>query len=459
MSDHTTTEEALLRRKAAATQVAIAQGLLGESDPVALMLDLDHVRGAIDSVRAAFDADSTTDFCHCLAIKSNPTLRVLQYVVQQGMGLEAASLGELVQAIRAGAPAENIVFDSPVKTTEEIRFALKQGVTINLDNMPELDRVAAIAAASGDAASRYRVGLRINPQGASGSLEAFSTGTMTSKFGIGLVDARQEIIAAYKRYSWLNAIHIHVGSQGIPMDLMASGVRRMLDLVKDIHAAVGKQQITLIDIGGGMSVNFSSEEITPTFAELSETLQQAAPELFSGEYRVFTEFGRSIVAKAGFYASRLEYVKTTGGRQIALQHIGADMAIRTIYHPDKWPLRVTLLTSEGALRPVESSEALVETDIAGPCCFAGDIIAHRRPFPQLHSGEYILVHDVGGYYHSSYSKYNLRQAPAVYGFTAATPPVTLEVEHRSTTYEEFQFTLLQARETVEDTLRMFTPSD
>ena len=71
-----------------------------------------------------------------------------------------------------------------------------------------------------------------------------------------------------------------------------------------------------------MSVNFGSEEITPTFTELATTLRASVPELFSGEYRVLTEFGRSIVAKAGFFLSRIEYVKMMGGRQIALRHMG-----------------------------------------------------------------------------------------------------------------------------------------
>ena len=33
----------------------------------------------------------------------------------------------------------------------------------------------------------------------------------------------------------------------------------------------------------------------------------------------------------------------TGGRHIASQHAGANIAIRTIYNPTLWPLRVTVL--------------------------------------------------------------------------------------------------------------------
>lgn len=46
-----------------------------------------------------------------------------------------------------------------------------------------------------------------------GAIATHSTGTATSKFGIGLQDDRRRVIEAYKRNKWLNAVHVHVGSQ------------------------------------------------------------------------------------------------------------------------------------------------------------------------------------------------------------------------------------------------------
>jgi hypothetical protein len=50
--------------------------------------------------------------------------------------------------------------------------------------------------------------------------------------------------------------------------------------------------------------------------------------------------------QAGWFGSRVEYTKVNGGRHIAAQHAGADIAIRTIYHPTIWPLRVTVMDSK-----------------------------------------------------------------------------------------------------------------
>ena len=58
----------------------------------------------------------------------------------------------------------------------------------------------------------------------------------------------------------------------------------------------------------------------------ADQLRARVPELFDDTFEsVLTEFGRALCAKAGFFASRVEYTKTVGGRRIALQFAGADV--------------------------------------------------------------------------------------------------------------------------------------
>ena len=58
-----------------------------------------------------------------------------------------------------------------------------------------------------------------------------------------------------------------------------------------------------------MTVNFASEEDTPSHSEYCATLKKLIPDLFSGEFRIVTEFGRSLSAKSGFFLSRIEHTK------------------------------------------------------------------------------------------------------------------------------------------------------
>ena len=155
--------------------------------------------------------------------------------------------------------------------------------------------------------------------------------------------------------------------------------------------------MTTVDIGGGLPVNFESDEVAPTFAEYAAILRETVPALFSGEFTVITEFGRSIMAKNGFIIGRVEYTKVTGGRHIAITHAGAQVATRTVFMPELWPIRVSALDPQG--RP--KTGAKIAQDVAGPCCFAGDIIASRRALPLLEPDDWVLLHDTGAYYFST----------------------------------------------------------
>jgi diaminopimelate decarboxylase len=54
-------------------------------------------------------------------------------------------------------------------------------------------------------------------------------------------------------------------------------VRAVVRLAQRANAAVGRRQITEIDIGGGLPVNFESDDIRPTFAEYASVLRAAVP--------------------------------------------------------------------------------------------------------------------------------------------------------------------------------------
>lgn len=60
------------------------------------------------------------------------------------------------------------------------------------------------------------------------------------------------------------------------------GIRATVDFALRVNRELGRAQITAIDIGGGLSVNFASEERRPDFIEYSQALRQSVPELFDG---------------------------------------------------------------------------------------------------------------------------------------------------------------------------------
>ncbi|MFE5882377.1 type III PLP-dependent enzyme domain-containing protein [Streptomyces hydrogenans] len=382
--------------------------------PVVALLDTVGIRASATALTSAFAAVTRAEVLHAFAVKACPLVPVLRLLADAGIGAEVASPGELALARAAGLPPSRTVLDSPAKTPAELREALALGIAVNADNLQELARIDALVASAPTASP---LGLRVNPQVGAGSIGALSTATATSKFGVALRDegAREAVVQAYLDRPWLTRLHTHTGSQGVPLTLMAEGVGAAYALAEEINAKAGRAQIDTLDIGGGLPVNFASDEETPSYADYARLLAATVPGLLDGRYRLVTEFGRSLLAKHGTVLTRVEYTKTSGGRPIAVTHAGVQLATRTVYAPEAWPLRILAYDSGG--RPRTGGTTV--QDVAGPACFAGDLLAAGRALPPLHPGDVIAVPDTGAYAFAHHYAYNSLPRPAVHGFTVA----------------------------------------
>ncbi|MFJ8649022.1 diaminopimelate decarboxylase [Streptomyces sp. NPDC093546] len=397
-----------------AVRAAVDHALLTEREPVAALLDLDGVRASAAALRAAFADVTDAPVLHAFAVKACPLVPVLRLLYEAGLGAEVASPGELALARAAGVDPARIVLDSPAKTPADLREALALGIAVNADNTQELGRIDALIGKTPPSTSP--LGLRVNPQIGGGTIDALSTATPTSKFGVALRDegARARVVQAYLDRPWLTRLHTHSGSQGLPLSLLVTGVRAAYELAEEINAATGRRQVDTLDIGGGLPVNFASDEETPTYAEYARLLAAEVPGLFDGRYGLVTEFGRSLLAKHGTVLARVEYAKTSGSRPIAVTHAGVQVATRTVYDPVSWPLRIAAYDAEGLPR----TGPAVDQDVAGPACFAGDLLAVARPLPLLRPGDVVAALDTGAYYFAHHYAYNSLPRPGVYGYTA-----------------------------------------
>ena len=402
---------------------ALGQGLLHEErSPLVSFLDWERVQLNVEHLLRAFPADIPV--LHAFAVKANPLVPVLKRLGELGMGAEVASDGELSAALAAGITPDRLVFDSPAKSWGELRRALGLGAALNVDNFQELARVRSIIEESG---SDSEIGIRLNPQVGAGSIAAMSTASAHSKFGVPMRDAgmRERLIEAYLASPWLRRAHTHVGSQGCPLPLIAEGVNELVRFADEVNARAGFAQIRTLDIGGGLPVDFATDNPISAFDDYVAALSEGAPRLFSGDYEIVTEFGRSILAKHGFIATYVEYTKEVGGRRVAITHAGAQVATRTVFMPEAWPLRVEGFNATGAPKPADTTAI---HDVAGPCCFAGDLVAHGRELPLLEQGDLVALLDTGAYYASNPFHYNSLPVPPVYGVEhAGTAPLFTEI--------------------------------
>lgn len=417
-------------------QKALAKpGLLNADDTAAVFFDLDIIDARIEELNLLFPPQTI----HAMAVKANPLGKILEAVVKKGAGLEVATLPELYLAQKAGCPPCKIIFDSPCKTLEELQFALQLGCHINADSFAELERINTLVNQLGG--TQCSIGLRVNPQVGTGTIASTSVAGDYSKFGVPMNAYSDQIIAAYVQYSWLNSIHIHVGSQGCNLNMLLNGIKNVVTLINQINAVLSNtnsvRRIDVLDMGGGLPVTYKDDQPAPDIKEYTDRALALFKPLLDNGLRLVTEFGRHINANAAWAISDVEYVKNDPDINTAMIHLGADMFLRKCYRPDDWHHDIAVLEPDGTLKQRVASNPY---NVAGPLCFAGDIIAQNIALPEINAGDKLVIKDVGAYTLSMWSRYNSRQMPKI-------------ISYRN---DGEEFAILKDRESLEDLFKFWT---
>lgn len=405
---------------------ALSSKIRAEAKHALVFYDLDRLDGILDSLSVSFPAGTL----HAVAMKANPVLGILKRIDQQGYGVEVASMGELELALAAGFGTDRIVFDSPVKTREELAFTLRRGIPINANSLHEVERIAKLKESM---ESKSPVGLRINPAVGMGSIPSTSVAMARSKFGVCLAERRREVMDAFSRYPWLTGLHVHIGSQGMSLDQLVNGIGIVYELWMQLREY---REVRGFNIGGGLPAPYKKEDTRLSFSAYAEALRAACPALFDGSVQLTTEFGRAIHAGNGWAASRIEYVtEHEDGSATLLVHMGADLFLRKAYRPEDWHHDLSVCNEQGNLRSGNQRRY----QVAGPLCFAGDYLAKEVLLPDdIQEGDYLLVHDAGAYTFSMWSLYNSRQFPAIVGY-AGKGERFIQLKDRQTTAEIVRF--------------------
>ena len=354
----------------------------------------------------------------CYSMKVNGNSTILRLLAEEGIGVDIVSGGELYKALRAGFPADRIVYAGVGKTDEEIRYALEEGIlSFNVESLPELEAINEIAGRMGTHAP---VGLRINPDVDPRTHPYISTGLTSNKFGISSARALESFKrAAEMAHIELIGIDAHIGSQITTVAPFVESAEKLAGIV----AALKREGIALryMDIGGGLGIPYHDE--TPP--EPSEWVEAVLPAVKSTGLKVIFEPGRAFVGNAGILVVRVLYVKETEHKTFVITDGGMSDLIRP-----------SLYNAYHGIRPVERTDAEpIVADIVGPICESTDFFGKDREIPRPKRGDLLAVMSAGAYGFSMASNYNARLRP-------------VEVMAR-----EDGFTVIRERERYEDLIR------
>jgi len=340
----------------------------------------------------AFDsAFAGTEHLTCFSVKANSNLSVLKLLGDLGAGMDIVSGGELYRALKAGVPAQKIVYSGVGKKPAEIRQALEAGILMfNVESMQELERINDIALAMG---TKARISLRINPDVGPRTHPYISTGMKNNKFGLDL----EQSVAAYERARALPAIEpvgvdCHIGSQLTSIDPFLEALERIMRF-RDKLSGLGID-IRYLDLGGGLGITYNEEEPPhPTaFGEALTTVIKDLP------LTLILEPGRVIVGNAGILVTQVLYTKSTPSKHFAI----VDAAMNDLIRPSLYDSYHRIAEVQPHGRPDQ------EIDVVGPICESGDFLARNRVLPGLEPGELLVVFSAGAYGFAMSSQYNSR---------------------------------------------------
>ena len=323
------------------------------------------------------------------ASKSFPAVGMYRIAAEEGLSVDIAGGGELRLALAAGVSPSKLHFHGNAKTDAELRMAIEAGIdTIIVDNTDELDRLERLLT------KPQKLLLRVIPGVEAKTHASQATGGDDSKFGLPM-DQALAAIERMRAHPLLEfeGVHLHIGSQILDVEQFGEAVAKI--------STAG--EFDVYDVGGGLGVKYTYDEVAPAVADYLDTIVAAARQHLPAGARIMIEPGRALVARAGVTLYRVTTVKRTGRTFVAVDGGLADQMDAALTGQ-----RFEALLANRALDPwIETSQ------LVGRQCESGDLLVDRAPLPHARVGDIAVVATTGAYGYTLANNYNGALKPAI----------------------------------------------
>lgn len=345
----------------------------------------------------------------CYASKAFCCKAMCRIMLEEGLGLDVVSEGELYTALSVGFPPEKLCFHGNNKTDHELSYALENGVgRIIVDNIYELERLDRLAEKTGRTAN---IMYRIKPGIDAHTHNFIMTGQIDSKFGFALETGEAyEAVKKAIECSHINLVglHCHIGSQIFDIDPFVKAAEVMLTFIAKIKDELGFE-VKELNLGGGFGIRYTEEDAPVAYDRYMEKVSEKVKEVCAEKNVklpfILIEPGRSIAAPAGIT------LYTVGGRK-EIPNIRTYVSVdggmgdnpRYALYQSKYDVEVA---NKANLPKTET------VTVAGKCCETGDLIGEGMPIQPVEPGDILAVLATGAYNYSMSSNYNRIPKPPV----------------------------------------------
>ena len=354
----------------------------------------DNFRRALAAFRKYYE-----DFRFFYAIKANNNLAIANILRQEGAGIDAASVNEILLAKELGLGGEDVMFSGNFLSDDDIRQGLESGVIFNLDDPSLLPRVLKYG-------KPELLAFRVNPGYGECEVGSFVCNAgPDAKFGVHpdqVMDAyRAAKAAGIKRFG----AHMMPGSSirnpeyfgfitGLIMDIIGK-VSRELDI-----------DFEFIDLGGGLGIPYRHEDavldIDAAAAKVASVFKEKIAQYGMKPPRLMMEPARYFVGDAGYIIGTVHTIKDSYKRII-----GTDIGMNVLARPALY----------GAYHHIyvngRERDHRKPVGLCGQLCENTDFWVHDRPLSENTTlGDLVIVENAGAYGFGMSYQYNGRLRPA-----------------------------------------------
>ena len=319
--------------------------------------------------------------------KTNYLDAVCRVFHKEGSWAEVVSGFEYDKAILNGVPGNEIIFNGPDKSEDDLVKAVENNSLIHIDHFDELYDLIQVTEKLNQ---RARVAIRVN----------MDTGIypMWDRFGFNYEngdawDALNRIMM--NKLFDLEGLHTHIGTYILTANAYKVAASKLADLAVNLQSKF-EHTIKYIDMGGGFASGNTLKgaylpgyETIPTMEEYADAITSA---LLSSAIRkenlpvLILETGRALIDDAGYLAGTiLGNKRLADGRRATIADVGVNLLFTSFWYEHE------VLPAQ----PVSSHTE--ETAIYGPLCMNIDVLREAINFPVMKKGDHFVIRRIGAY--------------------------------------------------------------
>ena len=395
--------------------------------PVFIFDEADVRKRARDYV-AAFKVNDIETSVH-YAGKAFMTTKIAQWVSEEGLGIDVASVGELEVALRAGIDPAQIVMHGNNKSVKDLERAVEVGIgRVVIDSLIEIERLNSIAASAGIV---QQVLLRLTVGVEAHTHEAISTAHEDQKFGLsvasGMAMAAVDNVMESDALS-LAGLHSHIGSQIFDATGFELATHRVVDFAAQIKQRHGLM-VSELDVGGGMGIAYVAGDdpldVTAMAKSILDIVRTECSRVNMPIPKISVEPGRAIIGNPGitvYEVGTIKPVELDSG--ITRHYISVDGGMSDNIRTALYDAQYTATIANRISTAVTAISRVV-----GKHCESGDIVVRDTQLPtDIKPGDLLAVAATGAYCRPMASNYNHIPRPAVVSVCAGQSQVLLRRE-------------------------------